>query len=491
MAGAGVAALGHSIMKNIFWFLVGFLGSILVGLGTARAATPANGEIWACIRTFNSAVGAYGTSCSACGMAWYQNVSATSTTTGERCAYNGDVYAVTKIGTCPAGQSQSGGGCVPSGASAAQKTAAGTAAGTAAANKGLDSAAQSAANTKAQEVMDSWIAAGKSESEAMAAATTAGLAAGYDDVATRNYPAYQSAVAASQAAAATGRECADCFSSYYSAMQAGGVNPYAATQISTKNSDGTYTQYELLSNGKWDVYGVNATGATATYYGQVESIDLVPTNTRPVSSSSMGIPAASVPNTTTGTANAAVITSGSYTGRYTNTNGIEQISYFNGAGASVATATRAANGTSVCTNCPTGINYANDFIAASNVASISGGGVVSGGSGSGTSGTVKIDESGTASSVSTAAGAAAIDSAGNDFISSIQNNTKRDAVPWSFNYTLPTSVCRPLEWSVLGQVKSYDPCPLLERVRAAMAFLMYALCALYLWRSVTGAVGGK
>lgn len=69
------------------------------------------------------------------------------------------------------------------------------------------------------------------------------------------------------------------------------------------------------------------------------------------------------------------------------------------------------------------------------------------------------------------------------------NETRLVQVPWSLTFSLPASTCRPLEWVVLGTVRTFDPCPLFQRVRDGLAYLLYGLCAIYLWKRLTNAQG--
>lgn len=100
----------------------------------------------------------------------------------------------------------------------------------------------------------------------------------------------------------------------------------------------------------------------------------------------------------------------------------------------------------------------------------------------------QIDESGTPTGVG-ADGEAGLDKAASDRMTGFDDNTKVAEIPWSFQFSLPATACSPISWSVFSRVQSIDLCPVLERVRAALAYLWYGLACIYCWKRVTGATG--
>lgn len=104
---------------------------------------------------------------------------------------------------------------------------------------------------------------------------------------------------------------------------------------------------------------------------------------------------------------------------------------------------------------------------------------------------VRIDEGGTSTTwAGSQAAQDAVDGVAAEFVTSLNDSTGIDVLPWEFSFSFPSGACHPVEWSVLGQLKTFDPCPLLERVRSALAFLLYAMAGIYIWKRSTGAVGG-
>lgn len=116
------------------------------------------------------------------------------------------------------------------------------------------------------------------------------------------------------------------------------------------------------------------------------------------------------------------------------------------------------------------------------------GGTGSGGTGTG-SGTTKIDESGVPPVVGLD-GTGNINSVGDERIKGFGDQTKITDLPWHLNFTLPGGACQPIGWSVFGQPHTIDICPMLEKVRAALAYLWYGLATIYIWKRATSATGG-
>lgn len=104
---------------------------------------------------------------------------------------------------------------------------------------------------------------------------------------------------------------------------------------------------------------------------------------------------------------------------------------------------------------------------------------------------VTVNETGTPTGVGTAkqTGLDGIDEAMQGVIDAMDEQTKINALPWSLNFSLPSTSCQPLQWSVFGNEKSFNPCSLFSRVRDALGFLLGGLCLIYLWKRATSATG--
>ncbi len=104
---------------------------------------------------------------------------------------------------------------------------------------------------------------------------------------------------------------------------------------------------------------------------------------------------------------------------------------------------------------------------------------------------VTVNETGTPTGVGTVkqTGLDGIDDAMQGVIDAMDEQTKINALPWSLNFSLPSTSCQPLQWSVFGNEKSFNPCPLFSRVREALGFLLGGLCLIYLWKRATSATG--
>lgn len=114
--------------------------------------------------------------------------------------------------------------------------------------------------------------------------------------------------------------------------------------------------------------------------------------------------------------------------------------------------------------------------------------------GNATEGTLKkiLDSlTGNAPALGTGAANSALDGAATDRINQLGDLTSRDQLGWQLSFSFPATACSPLHWSVFGQEKSFDPCPLLGRFREGLAYLLYGLAAVYLWRKTTASVGGQ
>lgn len=111
-------------------------------------------------------------------------------------------------------------------------------------------------------------------------------------------------------------------------------------------------------------------------------------------------------------------------------------------------------------------------------------------SGSGGEGSQKIDESGTPTGVNSD-GSDALDKAAAERELGFADNTKRTDIPWSFQFSIPATACSPIEWSVYGRPKSVDLCPMLAKVREALAYLWYGLACIYCWKRVTSSTGAQ
>lgn len=85
----------------------------------------------------------------------------------------------------------------------------------------------------------------------------------------------------------------------------------------------------------------------------------------------------------------------------------------------------------------------------------------------------------------------AFDEALNEFQNALTDSTAIDALPFTPNISIPSGYCAPFEFSIFGQSKSIDLCPLLAQVRSVLAWFYSMLFVLYVWRSLAGATGGK
>ena len=109
----------------------------------------------------------------------------------------------------------------------------------------------------------------------------------------------------------------------------------------------------------------------------------------------------------------------------------------------------------------------------------------------------RIDETGTPTGTGAYGGAtSAFDAANQSHRDAITNaGHSVSSLPWTFSFGLPTGNCTVLTFNIRGKEFVIDFCnsPAVALWRSVLAYMLYVLGALYIWRSATASVptGGK
>ena len=106
-------------------------------------------------------------------------------------------------------------------------------------------------------------------------------------------------------------------------------------------------------------------------------------------------------------------------------------------------------------------------------------------------GTVSLDEGGSATGVDRGAGSADLEAQTKERKDAFTDQTKVGELPWKFVYSLPSNYCHTLKFGVFGREREFDVCPWLSMLREGLGYLIYFLTSLYIWRSLTGSVGAS
>lgn len=391
---------------------------------------------------------------------------------------------------CPSGYQQSGNQCIviPTGATQSQKDAAKAAARAKAAEQGFDEAARAAAETAANQVMDDWINAGKSEAESLQAATAAGSAAAIENIYSR-YASENSAV--SSTCSTSGPDSAACnaaISTYNSHMIAAGINPDSPPAMSLTNSAGNKVVYQRDPlNGDWSVYEELPGGFSEKYLGRTPTLNFSPTASNEPVFGSVASPG--VVNTSTGepvrdpTAPSREILESSAAGVTVLKASTSTVSYHSPTtGEVVGKVTKQPDGSFVTTGTvPEG---------AVNQAARALDGATSGGTSGGSSGAADVVNVSDPGATSYSPSTGLLDAPKNSFLSlfsGVSGTGLSHGWSWGFNsLNLTTPACAPWVITTAGKTISMDVCPVAEKIRDIGAFVFYFLTVIGLFNIMTG-----
>jgi hypothetical protein len=402
---------------------------------------------------------------------------------------------------CPTGYQQSGTSCIqtPTGATQSQKNAAKAAARAKAAQDGMDEAAQVAAEVKAEQVMNDWITAGKSEADSLAAATVAGRVGAIENVYSRHSAESTSMRSTCIASGEFSTACVSAQDTYYGHMTAAGVDPRSPPVFTLDTTAGKKVQYEPNSTG-WDVFELDSSNRTAKYLGHTPTMNFSPTD---VTEPSFGDPAPAyvnkgqpVPDPTTpprsvldAAANPVPVLTPAHA----------SITYHSTTtGEIVGRVSQNPDGTTVTTGTvPNGA--ANQLAKALAAAGLTGGG--SGGSGSGSCGgtgqpkcAVLVDETGTPTAIEDKRGlldSITLSSLGltvfNPIIHTFQLWTDLPVIGGSDGCVEPVDFP---DWKILGVQVTINLCAVWLPFKGWLTWAIYAFTAMWGFRRVTRTLSG-
>lgn len=419
-----------------------------------------------------------------------------SSTMGAGCYKNlggPEYYWWTLSGSCPAGQNASGpGGSCVAGASEAQKTAAGAAATAAAAGDGLDATSQAAANSKAQTTLDAWMAAGKPESEAQAAAASAASMESVANVYSRYAAEAATMKTTCQTSGVNSSACITAQATYTSHMQAAGVDPSTSQVFVVETEDGRTVEYHANHLG-WDVYSTDGNGRVLGWLGQTASVDFSPSV---VVEPAFGAQAPGYANAKTGEPMRdpmkppLIVLESTPTVQAVLSPETSSLAFFDpGTGSLQGRVTQAPDGSysSTGTVPATATSQLSKGLVAAGETS---GGAATGGTGGGgvVSGSVDIvDGSGAGAYTAVTAG---IDSAKNAFLGLFTGSSSATlAHGWDWgipSLSLPSVSCSAWNITSGGWTLPIDPCPVAEKIRDIGGFVLYVLTVFGLFRILTG-----
>lgn len=151
---------------------------------------------------------------------------------------------------------------------------------------GLDQAAQDAAAAAAENIMDQWISAGKSEADSLKAAEVGGYVKAIEDIYSRYASESASARTTCQQSGANSSACNAAWNTYNQHMITAGVDPSRPLTLTLDGDGGKKYSYEMTHNG-WDVFEVNTEKRTSKYLGTQPSLSFAPSNTTAISPGSV------------------------------------------------------------------------------------------------------------------------------------------------------------------------------------------------------------